>query len=142
MIGQSKLTLTFGGAVWDARQSSAGVAFGGSAALRFLGGALVPLASDFLVGAGISRGSGRTTVHVPVGVGLSLEIPILEIPPQVWVAPRLDLSFTMIDNAPNQNDARFGLSYGIAFAPGRVGFHLGWDHTDGVSRVGLGIDIQ
>lgn len=108
--------------------------FQGVAAVRVLGGALVPIAVSLQAGIGYSKpgeGATESTVYnIPVGIGFGLNIPTPGFLFEPWIAPRFNLRRVEI-NGQTENQTGFGLSGGITigFAMG-LAIHAGLDWAD------------
>ena len=116
---------------------------------RIFGGPLVPLAVTLQGGIGYAKPEDATLpdldvtqLRFPIGVGFALTIPnpVLAIKP--WLAPRIDIVRTSLEDADAETDSEFGLSGGIELNTlGGFGLHATYDAifadgTPGVFGVG------
>jgi hypothetical protein len=102
---------------------------------RVFGGPLVPLAVTLQGGIGYAKPEDGTLpdldvteLRFPVGVGFALTIPnpVLAIKP--WLAPRIDIVRTSVEDADAETDSEFGLSGGIELNTlGGFGLHATYD---------------
>jgi hypothetical protein len=119
------------------RQSE--VQYMGNAAIRLLGGPLIPvsvsvqagvgyLKQDILVGSMLIPVSEKT-LNVPIGVGIGLSVPTPGFSLDPWIAPRVTINAVEILGTTVTNSG-VGVSGGVnlAFVMG-LGLHLGFDWT-------------
>lgn len=109
---------------------------GGTLNYRVFGGPLVPLAVTLQGGIGYAKPDAGllpgdadiSQLRFPVGVGFALTIPnpILAIKP--WLAPRIDIVRTSIEDGDTETSSEFGLSGGIELNTlGGLGLHATYD---------------
>jgi hypothetical protein len=110
------------------------VSVGATLNYRVFGGPLVPLAVTLQGGIGYAKPESgivdldATELRFPVGVGFALTIPnpVLAIKP--WLAPRLDIVRTSLEDADANTDTNFGLSGGLELNTlGGFGLHATYD---------------
>ena len=122
--GFGPLGVTGSVARWDPKGEGDKVtSVGATGNLKIIGGPLIPLSVTLQGGAGYHQESEdglepvtRKTLHVPVGVGITLTIPNPVFAIKPWVAPRLDLVRTTISAdtpAESSTDTNFGISGGV-----------------------------
>jgi hypothetical protein len=102
---------------------------------RVFGGPLVPLAVTLQGGIGYAKPEDGTLpdldvtqVRFPVGVGFALTIPnpLLAIKP--WLAPRIDIVRTSVEDEDAETDSEFGLSGGLELNTlSGLGLHATYD---------------
>jgi hypothetical protein len=117
--------------------SESDVAVGATLNYRVFGGPLVPLAVTLQAGVGYSKPEQLlpddgilelSEVRFPVGVGFALTIPnpVLAIKP--WLAPRLDIVRTSVEDGDAETDSEFGLSGGLELNTlSGLGLHATYD---------------
>jgi hypothetical protein len=111
------------------------VSVGATLNYRVFGGPLVPLAVTLQGGIGYAKPEDGTLpdldvteLRFPVGVGFALTIPnpILAIKP--WLAPRIDIVRTSVEDADAETNSEFGLSGGLELNTlGGFGVHATYD---------------
>jgi hypothetical protein len=111
------------------------ISVGATLNYRVFGGPLVPLAVTLQGGIGYAKPEDGTLpdldvteLRFPVGVGFALTIPnpVLAIKP--WLAPRLDIVRTSLEDADADTDTNFGLSGGLELNTiGGFGLHATYD---------------
>ena len=109
----------------------------GNAALRVVGGPLIPVSVSVQAGVGYLKQdipAGTTTVsvktlNVPIGVGIGLSVPTPGFSFDPWIAPRVTINAVEILGTTVTNSG-VGVSGGVnlAFVMG-LGLHLGFDWT-------------
>lgn len=148
-LGLANLTLTAGMTTWDSDLSGEKTtSVGGTAAFRILGGSLLPVAVNFMFGAG-RRNEGEpasefpafTTLVVGGGVSANLPMPGVAVEPYVSVGNRWRVGSGLLDTESN-----FGWTLGANANFGVFGVHVAYDSesveggTAGV--LGLGAHLQ
>jgi hypothetical protein len=117
---------------------------------RVFGGPLVPLSVTLQGGIGYAKPEDGTLpdldvtqLRFPIGVGFALTIPNPALAIKPWLAPRIDIVRTSVENADAETDSEFGLSGGIELNTlGGFGVHATYDAifadggTPGVFGVG------
>jgi hypothetical protein len=136
-VGLSILTLGVGGSVYDSKVTTQvnTTQYQGTAALRILGGALVPVAISLQGGVGYLKfgsGSGALkTVDIPIGVGIGLNIPTPGASVEPWIAGRVHLtSYSSGSGSVSVSQTRtgVGISGGLnAGLPMGLGLHVAVD---------------
>lgn len=147
-VGLANLTLSGGAATYTPDGfDQAFTSFGGTAAFRVLGGSLLPVAVNLLVGAGrtsemdvgVITFPARTTIVAGGGISASLPTPGLSIEPYVSVTNRLFVASGDTENA-------VGVTFGANVGFGMFGLHLAYDtmSNNGVSQsiFGLGAHVS
>ena len=132
-LGLSILTVGVGAGIFDPKVSlsSNKVQYMGDAALRILGGGLIPIAISLQAGAGyLKTGSGATEVkswNFPIGVGVGLNLPTPGFSFEPWVAPRIHVNRS---DATGRYETQFGYgaSAGVNLGlPIGIGLHAAAD---------------
>jgi hypothetical protein len=87
---------------------------------RVFGGPLVPLSVTLQGGIGYAKPEDGTLpdldvtqLRFPIGVGFALTIPNPALAIKPWLAPRIDIVRTSVENSDAETDSEFGLSGGI-----------------------------
>lgn len=135
-------------------QRASEIQYMGNAALRLVGGPLIPvsvavqagvgyLKQDILVGSMLIPVSEKT-LNVPIGVGIGLSVPTPGFSFDPWIAPRVTIN-TVEFLGTTVTNSGLGVSGGVnlAFVMG-LGLHLAIDWTDvnGVKPVIFGAGIH
>ena len=110
------------------------VTLAGNAALQVFGGPLVPVSISLQVGIGYLKRSGtgvagdETTLSVPVGLVLAVNVPTPGLSIDPWVAPRLQITRT--SNGTSDTDVNFAASAGVNFSlPIGLAAHVALDYV-------------
>lgn len=82
---------------------------GGALNLKVIGGPLIPLAVTLQGGLESGSPGGESSLHAPIGLGISLTIPNPGVAITPWLAPRVDLTRF----GDNDVETNFGLSGGV-----------------------------
>ncbi len=133
-------------------QRESEIQYMGNAALRLVGGPLIPVSVAVQAGVGYLKQdipAGTTTVsvktlNVPIGVGIGLSVPTPGFSFDPWIAPRVTINAVEILGTTVSNSG-VGVSGGVnlAFVMG-LGLHLGFDWTKvgGVSPFIIGAGVH
>ncbi|HZM28789.1 MAG TPA: hypothetical protein VFB89_15680 [Gemmatimonadales bacterium] len=93
--------------------------WGATGNYKLIGGPLVPFSATVQGGVGYGRvgpdSTGVKTWHFPIGLGLALTIPNPALAIKPWIAPRIDITETSVNDGPSDTDSNFGMSAGIEF---------------------------
>jgi len=105
------------------------VQYMGNAALRIVGGPLIPVSVAVQAGVGYLKVGSVKTLNVPIGVGIGLSVPTPGFSFDPWIAPRVTVNAVEILGITTTNSG-VGVSGGVnlAFVMG-LGLHLGFDWT-------------
>ena len=105
------------------------VQYMGNAALRIVGGPLIPVSVAVQAGVGYLEVGSVKTRNVPIGVGIGLSVPTPGFSFDPWIAPRVTVNAVKILGITTTNSG-VGVSGGVnlAFVMG-LGLHLGFDWT-------------
>ena len=154
MFGSGTFTLTGGVSSWKSDFASEHItSFGAAAALRLIGGSLVPVAVNLQVGGGHSMEitSSTSTVSLQtmflgaVGVSVPLHTSMVSVEPYVSPGARYRRYLNVAPGAPD-HETNFGWVIGANLGFGPMGFHVAYDSekfTDGTTHgvLGLGASI-
>lgn len=131
-LGLPILSLWAGGGVYkpegDGAESQA--TFGGGATLNLLKGPMVPVTVGVQAGAAVESESGYgTTINVPAGVVVAINVPSPTVDVKPWIMPRVELErFSPDGVGESSSDVGFGVSGGLDVTlPTGFGFHLAGD---------------
>lgn len=144
-VGLGSVNLTLGFSTW--KPSAAPNSFksiGGDAAFRVVGGSLLPINVNLLVGGArttVSGASGNLTTLV-AGGGVSVSLPT----PGVSVEPYLSLANRWHKPSGGSTNSNIGWTIGANFSFGMMGAHIAYDSESygaGVSGgiIGLGLHL-
>ena len=152
-LGLGSLSATLGFASWNpAGTGATAKSIGGDAAFRVIGGSLLPININLLVGGGRATASGApaiTTIVAGGGVSLTLPTPGVSLEPYVSLANRWHhVGSTGI--TPSNTNSGFGWTIGANFGFGGVmGAHIAYDSehlngggTGGILGVGLHLSLK
>jgi hypothetical protein len=105
------------------------IAFAGGAAVNIVKGPLVPVFVALQANAGVLSEEGwGSTVYVPVGLVIAINIPAPTVDVKPWVMPRAELQRFSPDMGDSQSELGFGFSAGLDVTlPNGLGFHIAGD---------------
>ena len=139
-VGPLGLTATIASYNPDAAGSSSTTSYGGTANLKVFGGPLVPFSITLQAGYGYADANGSKLSHVPVGLGLALNIPNPALAIRPWIAPRADINHVSGVGVPSDTKTKFALSGGIDFnLLSGIGAGVSYDWINGDSGTHPGI---
>jgi hypothetical protein len=152
-LGLGSLSATLGFASWNPSGTTPTVkSIGGDAAFRVIGGSLLPVNINLLVGGGRSTASGApATTNIIAGGGASLTLPTpgVSLEPYVSVTERWHrIGSTAV--TPSSTNSNFGWTIGANLGFGGVmGAHIAYDSeslgsgsTGGILGVGLHLSLK
>jgi hypothetical protein len=152
-LGLGSLSATLGFASWNLPGTAPTVkSIGGDAAFRVIGGSLLPININLLVGGGRSTASGApTTTNIIAGGGASLTLPTpgVSLEPYVSVTERWHhVGSTAV--IPSSTNSNLGWTIGANLGFGGVmGAHIAYDSeslgggsTGGILGVGLQFTLK
>ena len=135
-VGLPLIRIGAGVGIYDPNVAGADkeVTWAGNAALQVFGGPLVPVSISLQAGVGYLKtsgtggvGSDETTLNVPVGLALAVNIPTPGFSIDLWVAPRLQITRT--SNGTSDTDVNFAASAGVNLGlPIGLGVHVALDY--------------
>ena len=152
-LGLGSLSATLGFASWNRPGTLPTLkSIGGDAAFRVIGGSLLPININLLVGGGRSTGSGvPATTNIIAGGGVSLTLPT----PGVSLEPYISLANRWHHTGasgivPSNTNSNFGWTIGANLGFGGVmGAHIAYDSeslsgggTGGILGVGLHFSLK
>jgi hypothetical protein len=112
-------------------------AVGATVNYRVFGGPLVPLSVTLQGGIGYTSPNNDGgflpdhIIHFPIGVGLALTIPNPALAIKPWLAPRLDIVRSSLNDG-DETETNFGLSGGIELnLLNGFGAHASYDYVNG-----------
>ena len=157
MFGAGAFALTGGVASWKSDLVSEHItSFGGTAAVRVMGGSQKPVAVNLQVGGGSGMEITSNTTSVPVqtmaigavGVSLPLHTSIVRLEPYVSPGIRYHRYSNVAPGAPD-HETNFGWVIGGNVDLGPLGIHLAYDSekfadgtTHGVFGIGANIGLR
>ena len=141
-VGLANLTITGGVSSWTPDGAPEGAtSFGGTAAFRVIGGSLLPVAINLLMGGAKHSGLvDATTALVGAGVSAGLPTPGISIEPYITVYNRWAFASGF------DTESEVGVTFGANANFGMMGIHLAYDtvsETGGSRGVfGLGAHVS
>ncbi|HET9708556.1 MAG TPA: hypothetical protein VFP39_09650 [Gemmatimonadales bacterium] len=151
-LGLGSLSATLGFASWNPSGTAPTLkSIGGDAAFRVIGGSLLPININLLVGGGRATGSGvPATTNIIAGGGASLTLPTpgVSLEPFVSVTERWHhLGSTAV--TPSSTNSGLGWTIGANLGFGVMGAHIAYDSeslsgggTGGILGVGLHFSLK
>jgi hypothetical protein len=124
VLGLSALTLS--ATVGSRNPSGTGAnvtEYGGTAALRLIGGSLIPISVNLQGGGARSTQSGIRTTRGTVALGFAIDVPTPMVSVEPWVAPGL-----RVNHASGQTNTKFGVAGGLTMTFGILGLHAAVDY--------------
>ena len=151
-VGLGSLSATLGFASWNPSGTAPTLkSVGGDAAFRVIGGSLLPININLLVGGGRATGSGvPATTNIIAGGGASLTLPT----PGVSLEPYVSLTerwhhIGASGVTPSSTNSGFGWTIGANLGFGAMGAHIAYDSesrsgggTGGILGVGLHLSLK
>jgi hypothetical protein len=124
VLGLSALTLS--ATVGSRNPEGAGSSvteYGGTAALRLIGGSLIPISVNLQGGGARSTQSGIKYSRGTVAMGFAIDVPTPGVSVEPWVAPGL-----RVNHASGQTTTKFGVAGGLTIGFGMLGIHAAVDY--------------
>jgi len=137
-LGLGTLTLTAGVASYKPENATSSItSYGGNAAMRVIGGSLIPVSINLQVGAARSDSSSPTrpaTTSVTGAAGLAISLPT----PGVSIEPYVSPGFRY-RRASGTGNTNFGYTIGANVSFGMFGVHAAYDyeHVSGGGHTGI-----
>jgi len=137
-LGLGTLTLTAGVASYKPENATSSItSYGGNAAMRVIGGSLIPVSLNLQVGAARSDSSSPTrpaTTSVTGAAGLAISLPT----PGVSIEPYVSPGFRY-RRASGTGNTNFGYTIGANVSFGMFGVHAAYDyeHVSGGGHIGI-----
>jgi opacity protein-like surface antigen len=143
-LGLGTLTLTAGVSTWKPEGATESItSIGGNAAMRLIGGSLIPVAVNLQAGAARSdstaNGPASTRVIGAVGISVPLPTPGFSIEP--YFSP--GIRYTKVSGLGNSTE--FGYVFGANLSFGVLGAHVAYDNEKlkgGGSRSVFGVGLH
>jgi hypothetical protein len=125
VFGMSILTLS--GTVGSRSPEGGGsvTEYGGTAALRLIGGSLMPVAVNLQGGFASFSQSSVTTTRGTLALGFAIDIPTPGVTVEPWFAPGMRLT-----HSGSTNDTQFGMAGGLTIGFGLLGIHAAMDYEN------------
>jgi hypothetical protein len=152
-LGLGSLSATLGFASWNRSGTTPTVkSIGGDAAFRVIGGSLLPVNINLLVGGGRSTASGApATTNIIAGGGASLTLPTpgVSLEPYVSVTERWHrIGSTAVTSSSTNSNFGWTIGANLGFG-GVMGAHIAYDSeslgsgsTGGILGVGLHLSLK
>jgi hypothetical protein len=121
--------------------------YGGTAALRLIGGSLIPLSVNLQGGLATFKDSSARTIRGTAAVGFAIDLPTPIIHVEPWVAPGFRVTHSGASGLlSSQTNTKFGIAGGLTIDFGMLGVHAALDYEQlpggGHSRtVGIGAHL-
>jgi hypothetical protein len=115
-LGLKALTLRAMVGSWKGTGFGASVTtYGGDVGYRVFGGGLLPVAVGVQAGYGAVKDIvlGQTQSTIPIGVGVSLKVPMFPLEP--WIAPRFEMTRVSGGGTSTVSASAFRISAGVNF---------------------------
>jgi hypothetical protein len=145
--GLGNLNVTLGFSTWKpSGATSSFKSVGGDAAFRVIGGSLLPINLNLLVGGARTTVSGATgsITTLIAGSGVSVSLPT----PGVSVEPYLSLANRWHNPSSGSTESNFGWTLGANLDFGMMGAHIAYDSesssgtTAGILGIGLHVSLK
>lgn len=147
-VGLGSLSLTAGFSTWKPSGATSSLkSIGGDAAFRVIGGSLLPINLNLLVGGArttVSGGTGNLTTLV-AGAGVSVSLPT----PGIQVEPYLSVANRWHKPTGGSTDSNIGWTIGANLGFGMMGAHVAYDSeslgggaTGGILGLGLHLSLH
>ena len=141
-LGIGSLSLTAGLSSYKPSGGNTQTSYGGDAAFRVIGGSLMPVNVNLLVGgAGTSASGGPSSSTIVAGGGVSVSLPT----PAVSIEPYASLT-NRWRTTSGSTDSNFGWTIGANLGFGAFGAHIAYDtESQGGGKaagiIGLGVHL-
>ena len=99
--------------------------YGGTGALRLIGGSLMPVSMNLQGGYATYKESGITTTRWTGALGFAIDIPAPGVSVEPWIAPGVRLT-----HVASQSDTQFGVAGGLTIGFGMLGIHAAMDYEN------------
>jgi len=97
--------------------------YGGTAALRLIGGTLIPVSVNVQGGLASFSQSGSRTTRATAAVGFAIDVPTPGVNVEPWIAPGLRMT-----HVPGDTRTKFGIAGGLTVGFGMLGVHAALDY--------------
>jgi hypothetical protein len=146
-LGLGSLSVTAGFSSWKPEGSSnSASSIGGTAAFRVIGGTLLPVNVNLLVGGGRATASGLPDLtNLVAGGGASISLPT----PGVSIEPYVSLTNRWHKPSGGSTESNFGWTIGANLGFGMLGAHIAYDSesfgggsTGGIIGIGAHLALR
>jgi hypothetical protein len=146
-LGLGSLSVTAGFASWKPEgASNSASSIGGTAAFRVIGGTLLPVNVNLLVGGGRATASGLPDLtNLVAGGGASISLPT----PGVAIEPYVSLTNRWHKPSGGSTESNFGWTIGANLGFGLLGAHIAYDSesfgggsTGGIIGIGAHLALR
>lgn len=141
VFGMSVLTLSAMVGTRDADGAAGSVTeWGGTGALRLIGGSLMPVSMNLQGGFATFSQASVTTTRWTGALGFAVDIPAPGVSVEPWIAPGF-----RVTHAASTTDTQFGVAGGLTIGFGMLGIHAAMDYeslASGGHTTTLGIGAQ
>ena len=130
VLGLSALTLSATVGTRNPSGTAANVTeYGGTAALRLIGGSLIPLSVNLQGGFASFTQSSIRTIRGTAAVGFAIDVPTPGVSVEPWIAPGFRATHTGASGLiSSQTDTKFGVAGGLTIGFGMLGIHAAIDY--------------
>ena len=130
VLGLSALTLSATLGVWSPDSAAANITeYGGTAALRLIGGSLIPLSVNLQGGLATFKQSSVRTERATAAVGFAIDVPTPGVTIEPWIAPGVRLTHTGANGVISSvTTTKFGVAGGLTIGLGMLGLHAAMDY--------------
>jgi hypothetical protein len=147
MLGLSALTVSATVGVRNPDGPSANITqYGGTAALRLVGGSLIPVSVNLQGGLATFTQSGARTTRGTAAVGFAIDVPTPLVHVEPWIAPGLRIThYPASGLISSLTETKFAVAGGLTIGFGMLGIHTAVDYEktgDGGHRTTFGIGAQ
>jgi hypothetical protein len=124
VLGVSALTVSATVGVRNPEGTSPNVTeYGGTGALRLIGGSLIPLSVNLQGGVARFSVASVKTTRATAAVGFAIDVPTPFVSVEPWIAPGLRVIRTS-----GQTNTQFGVAGGLTVGIGMLGLHAAMDY--------------
>jgi hypothetical protein len=130
VLGLSVLTLSATVGVWNPEGAGANITqYGGTAALRLIGGSLIPLSVNLQGGLATFTQSSVRTERATAAVGFAIDVPTPGVTVEPWIAPGFRLTHSGASGVISSlTTTKFGVAGGLTIGLGMLGLHAAVDY--------------
>lgn len=135
-LGLPMVSISAGAGSVSAEGADSEIGFGGALAVNILKAPLLPVAVNLQGGVGYLKEGDpttleATTLNVPVGVGIAINVPSPAVSVEPWAAPRVNIQRVEVTSgtgSASDTEVGFGASAGVNVGlPMGLGFHVAAD---------------
>jgi hypothetical protein len=130
VVGLSALTLSASVGVRNPQGSGANATqYGGTAALRLIGGSLIPVSVNLQGGFATYTLSGARTTRGTVALGVAIDVPAPGVNIEPWIAPGFRTTrYPASGLISSLTHTKFGVAGGLTIGLGMLGVHAAVDY--------------